>query len=143
MSIREIPAETTFAVRLPVLRAGKPIESCSFDGDDFESTIHFGYYQDENLVGVASVFRKNSELFQNSLQFQLRGMAVLATHQKMGIGALLFQHCQKYCKSQGNGMMWFNARTSAVPFYKNLNCEIVGEPFIIPEVGEHYVMLAD
>ena len=143
MNIREIQAETTFAVRLPVLRAGKPIETCKFDGDDLATTVHFGYYANEKLVGVASIFRKSSELFSESLQFQLRGMAVLETHQKMGIGAHLFKHCHKYCKSQENGILWFNARTSAVPFYKSLNCQIIGEAFIIPEVGEHYVMLAD
>lgn len=71
MNIREIPAETTFAVRLPVLRAGKPIETCKFDGDDLATTAHFGYYQNEELVGVASVFKKSSELFPESLQFQL------------------------------------------------------------------------
>ncbi len=142
-TIRQINAESTFVVRQPVLRAGKPIETCKFDGDDLDTTVHFGYYIDENLVGIASVFRKSSNLFSEVNQYQLRGMAVLASHQKMGIGAHLFNRCKEYSKSQENAILWFNARTSAIAFYKNLNCKIVSEPFTIEEVGEHYIMLAD
>ena len=142
-TIRQIPSEATFAVRHPVLRAGKSLETCKFDGDDLDTTLHFGYYEHDNLVGVASVFNKSSPLFSNPLQFQLRGMAVLETHQKLGIGALLFKHCYKYCKSQGNATLWFNTRIAAVPFYQNLNCKIIGEPFIIAEIGEHYTMMID
>lgn len=143
ISIRQIDAETTFAVRHPVLRAGKSIEACKFDADTLESTVHFGCYEDEKLVGVASIFEKSSDLFSAIGQFQLRGMAVLESHQKMGIGARLFHRCKEYCAAHGNAILWFNARTSAVPFYKSLGCQIVGLPFIIPEVGEHYVMISD
>ena len=142
-TIRQIDAETTFAVRHPVLRAGKPIESCHFDGDNLESTFHFGCFENEKLVGVASIFRKESDLSADSNQFQLRGMAVLPSHQKLGIGSLLFKRCKGFCKAEGNALLWFNARTSAAAFYQNLGCQIVGEAFIIPEVGEHYKMLSD
>ena len=143
INIRQIDAETTFSVRHPVLRAGKPIETCQFDGDNFESTLHFGCYEDEKLIGVASLFRKISDLSSNSNQFQLRGMAVLPSHQKMGIGALLFNHCKEYCKTQDNAVLWFNARTSAASFYQKLGCYSIGDAFIIPDVGEHYKMLSD
>ncbi len=142
-TIKQIDAETTFAVRHSVLRTGKPIETCRFDGDNLDTTVHFGCYEDQNLVGVASIFRKNSDLFSEVNQYQLRGMAVLASHQKMGIGALLFNRCKEYSKSHENAILWFNARTSAVSFYQNVGCQVVNAPFIIEDVGEHYVMLAD
>ena len=97
----------------------------------------------DNLIGVASIYEKSNPLFPNPHQFQLRGMAVMATHQKMGIGALLFTKCRDYCIDSGNATLWFNARTAAVPFYQSLNCQIVGTPFLIPEVGEHYIMVLD
>ena len=142
-SIQKIDAIATFAVRQAVLRAGKSLESCKFDGDDLESTIHFGYFEDHKLIAVASLFRKSSNLFENTIQFQLRGMAVLASHQKLGIGALLFNKCNEYSTNYHNAILWFNARTSAVPFYQRLNCKIVSNAFIIADVGEHYIMIAD
>lgn len=36
--IKKIAAAETYSVRLPVLRKGKPIESCRFDGDDLETS---------------------------------------------------------------------------------------------------------
>ena len=142
-TIRQIDAEATFAVRHSVLRAGKPVETCKFDGDNLPVTMHFGYYQDDNLVGVASLYKKSSNLIKNFRQFQLRGMAVLDSHQNMGIGASLYNYCKKYCLSQQHATMWFNARSAAVPFYKSMHAKIRSEAFIIPEVGEHYVMVSD
>jgi hypothetical protein len=50
--IKKIAAIETYSVRLPVLRKGKPIESCHFDGDDLETTLHFGLYLGQKLVGI-------------------------------------------------------------------------------------------
>ena len=55
-SIKKITASETIAVRHPVLRNGKPVESCRFDGDDLETTQHFGYFDGGKLVGVISLF---------------------------------------------------------------------------------------
>lgn len=143
ISIQIIDSIDTFAVRQPVLRAGKSIESCKFDADDLESTIHFGCFDNEILIGVASIFRKSNNLFKNRIQFQLRGMAVLESHQKTGIGALLFTHAKEYIKQHEEALLWFNARTSAVPFYERLGCEITSDAFLIPEVGQHYIMISD
>ena len=62
--IKQITTLETFAVRHPELRAGKAIETCYLKGDNLESTLHFGYFKDEKLVGVATLFKENSELFQ-------------------------------------------------------------------------------
>ena len=42
-SIKEIHFQETFEVRHPVLREGRPIETCFFDGDELETTKHFGF----------------------------------------------------------------------------------------------------
>lgn len=62
-TIKKITTHETYSVRLPVLRKGKPIESCHFDGDDLKTTIHFGLYLTKELVGVVSLFKKNNPLF--------------------------------------------------------------------------------
>jgi GNAT superfamily N-acetyltransferase len=139
-SIQEIPATTTYAVRQPVLRAGKPIESCHFDGDELASTHHFGCFVEDQLVGVISLFEIRNATFDNQKSFQIRGMAVLETHQKQGIGEALVSEAENFCKKQKTTLIWFNARISAVGFYQKMGYEILGDEFEIKEVGPHFLM---
>ncbi len=138
--IKEISAKETFIVRHPVLRKGKPIETCAFEGDNLKTTHHFGLFNDLDLIGIISLFLKTNTIFAENLQAQIRGMAILGSHQKKGLGETLVKHCEKYCISNQFDLIWFNARTAAVGFYKKMGYEIKGNSFEIPEVGEHYLM---
>ena len=91
-NISKIPSQETFIVRHPVLRTGKPIESCSFEGDNLETTTHFGLFLKESVIGVVSLFEATNKLFSQKKQFQIRGMAVLKEHSKQGFGKALLQH---------------------------------------------------
>ena len=139
-TIKKITSQQTFPVRLPVLRPGKPVESCIFDGDDLPATVHLGIYDDGAVVGVISIFESGSPLFGEGRQFQLRGMAVLASHQKQGLGDKLMAAAEGYIRDNGGGLIWFNAREIAVGFYKKMGYKIIGEPFTIGDIGTHYVM---
>ncbi|MCI9843267.1 GNAT family N-acetyltransferase [Flavobacterium pectinovorum] len=138
--IKEISAQETFIVRHPVLRKGKPIETCFFDGDDLETTHHFGLFENSDLTGIISLFLKTNTIFTENLQGQIRGMAILESHQKKGFGEALVKHCETYCVTNQFNLIWFNARTAAVGFYEKMGYEIKGNSFDIPEVGEHYLM---
>lgn len=138
--IKEIPSNKTYAVRQPVLRKGKTIESCIFEGDDLETTHHFGLFNDENLTGIISLFNQSNPIFAEKFQAQIRGMAILDHHQKKGFGEALVKHCETYCKDNQTNLIWFNARTAAVGFYKKMNYQVLGEAFDIKDVGEHYLM---
>lgn len=61
--IKKIATTETYPVRLPVLRKGKPVESCRFDGDDLKTTLHFGLFLDQELVGIVSLFKKKALFF--------------------------------------------------------------------------------
>jgi hypothetical protein len=37
-------------------------------------------------------------------------------------------------------LIWFNARTAAVGFYKKMDYQPLGAPFDIKDTGEHYLM---
>lgn len=139
-SIKEISALETFSVRQPVLRPGKNIEMCHFDGDNLESTRHFGLFVYNELAGIASLFKSNSDLFEEKEQFQLRGMAVLEKFQKKGIGESLVKYAEENSKSRNGELIWFNAREIAVRFYEKLGYKIIGEPFDISDIGKHFVM---
>ena len=63
IQIKEIPSKETYIVRQSVLRKGKPIESCIFEGDDLETTHHFVFFDNENLIGIISLFGKINTIF--------------------------------------------------------------------------------
>jgi ribosomal protein S18 acetylase RimI-like enzyme len=139
--IKKITPKETYFVRNSVLRKGKPIESCYFKGDDLETTIHFGLYDDENCVAIVSVFQNKNDNFDEDLQFQIRGMAVLETYQNKGFGRQLIQHCEAYLKQEKTLLLWLNARESAVSFYSKIGYSVTGIPFEIAEIGVHYCMI--
>lgn len=138
--IKEISALETFSVRQPVLRPGKNIETCHFEGDNLESTRHFGVFIDDELVGIASLFQSNSDLFEEKKQFQLRGMAILENFQKKGIGESLVNYAEENAKSRKGELIWFNAREIAIRFYEKLGYKIIGESFEIGDIGKHFIM---
>ena len=140
MEIKKINSIDTYPVRHEVLRKGKPIETCQFKGDDDENTIHFGLYQNERLIGIISIFKEKNDLFSETNQFQIRGMAVLEEFQGKGFGAELVKEAENHCINLNTNLIWFNAREKAVPFYEKLNYKITGDSFLIPDVGIHFVM---
>ncbi|SHG09746.1 Acetyltransferase (GNAT) domain-containing protein [Flavobacterium segetis] len=139
-TIKKITALETFPVRHPVLRSGKSIESCHFDGDNLKSTVHYGLFILDSITGVISLFKTKNNLFPNQKQFQIRGMAVLQDYQKKGFGAKLILNAEKYCKEQNTDLIWFNARKEAIEFYEKMGFKTTGKPFEIKDVGEHTVM---
>jgi len=140
-TIKKITAKTAYKVRHPVLREGKPLDSCHFDGDDLPSTFHLGYYTNELLVGVVSLLDKAHPDFSAEHPFQLRGMAVLTNYQKRGIGDALVKKAEEMILARGGTAMWMNAREIAVPFYEKLGYQKHGIPFTIPKIGLHFVMI--
>ena len=138
--IKEIPAQEAFIIRQAVLRKGKPIETCAFAGDDLKTTHHFGLFEDSNLTGIISLFLKTNPIFAENLQAQIRGMAILESYQRKGLGEALVKHCEDYCNTKHLDLIWFNARETAVGFYKKMGYKINGTLFDIPEIGNHYLM---
>ena len=140
MEIKKITAFETLIVRHPVLRPGKPIETCHFEGDDLPTTSHFGLYVENQLAAVISAFKVQNKLFSEENQYQIRGMAVLEEFQKKGFGEELLKHCENEIKLKKGNLIWFNARETAVGFYKKSGYEVLGNQFEIPDVGPHYIL---
>lgn len=138
-TIKQIQAQEAYTVRHPVLREGKPIESCSFPNDDLISTQHFGLFVNKKIVGVVSLFQNKNATFSAENQWQIRGMAVLPHFQKKGFGRKLISHCEENIDSK-NAVIWFNARENAVPFYEKLGYKKIDKAFLIESIGLHFVM---
>jgi ribosomal-protein-alanine N-acetyltransferase len=140
LTIKEITATTAYDVRHPVLREGKPLDSCRFDGDDLPTAFHLGYYINNQLVGVVTLLEKKHAEVTVEKAFQLRGMAVLHDFQKRGIGDALVKKAEEMILARGGTFIWMNAREIAVRFYEKLGYKKHGNPFSIPKIGLHYVM---
>lgn len=140
LTLKEITALETYSVRHPVLREGKPMESCHFEGDNLQSTIHLGLYINCALIGVVSLFKNKNEAFEEKTQFQIRGMAVLKHHQKRGYGEKLLHEAEEIAEKYNCNLLWFNARETAIPFYEKAGYSIHGKPFEIGDIGTHFVM---
>ena len=138
--IKEISAFETIIVRHPVLRFGKPIETCRFEGDDLPTTLHFGLFYEDQLSAVISVFEEKSILFFEENQFQIRGMAVLEPHQKKGFGEALLKYCENQIRNNRVEIIWFNARQTAIGFYEKYQYQKIGDGFEIADIGIHYVL---
>ncbi len=138
--IREITPKETYLIRNEVLRQGKPIESCYFDGDDLETTIHFGFFEDKNCVAIVSVFQNKNDNFDEDLQFQIRGMAVLESYKNKGLGRKLICHCEQYLEKEKCFTIWLNARESAVSFYSKMEFTKLENAFEIATIGLHFCM---
>lgn len=141
VEIHEISSEETFVIRQKVLRPGKPVIQCCFEGDQALDTFHLGAFFQDKLIGVASFMKNSNPLFSPHNQYQLRGMAILESFKKQGIGAQLLKTGEsKICSILEEPTLWFNARTTAVGFYEKFDYQIKGEEFEIPEVCKHIVM---
>ena len=138
-TVKQITAAETYDVRHPVLRAGRPIETCAMPGDDAKDTFHLGLFDAEKLIGVVTFMNAAKPQFTGK-QYQLRGMAVLDTYQGKGLGNLLVAEGEQRLKQLGYDLLWCNARIKALNFYTRKGFKIEGKPFEIEPIGTHYLL---
>lgn len=138
ITIKNISAEETYKIRLEILRNGMdlPVE---FSGDFDKDTFHLGVFENDSLKGISS-FLKNSNILFDTTQYQLRGMATLPEVRGKGYGKQLLLQAFDILKEKKINILWCNAREVALDFYLKLGFEQKGNPFDIPEVGEHYCL---
>ena len=139
--IRPADASELVDLRYAVLRAGYPRESATFAVDDDETTLHAGAFAGDRNVGCATMMREPRE---GRPAYRLRGMAVDPAFHRRGIGRLLLQLLESRVLESGyTTLLWCNARTPAVPFYKSMGWKVVSEEFDIPTAGPHFVMIKE
>ena len=140
VEVKKINSFETLKVRHQVLRQGKPIDTCKFEGDDLETTFHIGLFYYSELIGVVTYTKNNNSSFKNDSQYQLRGMAILQPFQGKKFGNILLEEGEKLLKTKKCSLIWCNARESAVNFYSKFGFKKSGDAFEIPEIGTHFAM---
>ncbi|WP_438962443.1 GNAT family N-acetyltransferase [Nonlabens sp.] len=146
IEIRSISALETYPVRHPILRAGRPIEECYFNGDELDTTVHLGVFINGTITAVASYLQHQDPTVEplTSLKkeqcYQLRGMAVLQDMQGKQLGKKLLLHAEQLFMNKGVKALWFNARAIAIPFYEKMGYHKASGAFEITPIGTHYKM---
>ena len=118
-----------------MLRAGRPTEESFYPPDDLAATMHLAAYLNDQVVGTVTVF---PEPLDGEPAWRLRGMAVDPALQNSGVGSAIMQDMTRRLRDQGVGVLWCNARTSALGFYRKQGFEVVGEEFIADANVPHY-----
>ena len=160
--IQPIPAEATVDLRHAVLRAGYARDEAIFAGDRDVDTLHLGAMNRGGaMIGVASLYREGMSAGPQQPaggvesmgdhqghdasgcepNWRLRGMAVAESERGQGVGSALLAECIDHIRERGGTILWCNARTPAVGFYRQHGFETVGDEFHVPTAGPHYRMI--
>ena len=140
-TIRMIEPEETYPLRHTVLRPSQASELCPFDFDEHNDSFHLGAFKGDSLVGILSAVPLDEEGVVREDVFRIRGMAVDADSQGLGIGSLLLQSASKHLELRDHCRLWCFARSHAVPFYVRNGFVVVGEEFEIEGIGPHFTMI--
>ena len=124
-------------LRHAVLRQGLPREAAIFDGDRDPAARHYAAFDEEQLVGCATLHPSRSE---SEPAWQLRGMAVAEQSRSHGIGRRLLEFIDCELADSPVTLLWCNARVPASAFYRKLGWDIVSDVFVIPTAGPHVRM---
>ena len=143
--VRPVGAEQTRSLRHSVLRPSSSFETTVYPKDDDPETRHFGAFEGDRLVGIASLYREDRPGAEDrrhpGAEWRLRGMATAPDDRGRGAGRTLLAGCVAHVAATGGGLLWCNARVPAVGFYRAGGLEVEGDEFDIPGIGPHVVMV--
>lgn len=131
LSVGEVAATETHALRRAVLRDGRPDAVVTFPGDELPETFHLAVRDDDGrIVGVGSFSPSPSPGRPDQPAWQLRGMAVSPDLQGRGIGRLLLDHAVARLRSAGADLLWAHGRDTALGFYRRAGWKVEGEGYL-------------
>jgi predicted GNAT family N-acyltransferase len=138
VAICPVPVQAVLPLRQSVLRPGRPVQECTFEPDLDPATVHLAAVDAAgDVLGCATWF---AEPWQGAPAWRLRGMATAPAARGVGLGGRLIEQGLALARDAGVGLVWCNARTTAVGFYRRYGFETVGEEFLSAQGIPHFVM---
>lgn len=131
-----VDADQVRPLRHAVLRAGRPLEESVYPEDELPDTLHLAALADDGSVRACGTFFP--EPYQGRAAWRLRGMASDPRVRGKGFAGALLAVALDRLRRGGVTVVWCNARTSALPFYRRFGFAAVGEEFEVVGVP-HYV----
>ena len=142
VTVAEVPAEVTYALRGAVLRpnGGEIV----WAGDEDPHTFHLAARSaDGAVVGVVRFSPAPCPWREAAAPWQLRGMATDAPVRGSGAGRALVDGGLTRIAARGGDLVWCDARVTAAGFYERMGFAVVTEPFDKPGIGPHLGMVKD
>ena len=136
--IRQVGLDALLEIRERVLTPGHPDRPVVWEYDT--GARHFGMYDDEWLVGCASLTEEQPPYRETAKAFHLHSMAVEPSYQGQGLGRLLLDQVVSTVQTDGGDLVWATARPSAVGFYERHGFGIVKALQIQPTGALMYYM---
>jgi predicted GNAT family N-acyltransferase len=127
------------ALRLRVLRPGRPPSSVDHEYDYWPETIHVAAFDPDGVVVACATFYPEPAP-DGRPGWRLRAMASAVEVRGKGYGAQALRFGIGEVRARGGKLVWCNARAGAVWFYERLGFAIVSDEFDIAPIGLHYVM---
>ncbi|MEZ4905642.1 MAG: GNAT family N-acetyltransferase [Spirosomataceae bacterium] len=124
--IRVITPSETYPLRQQVLWPHKPLDFVKVPEDN--TGLHFGYFADDELVSVISLFINTQKIAR------FRKFATLFAFQKKGFGSQLLQYTFQEAIQQGAVQIGCDARLEAAPFYQRFGMKQEGTIFYKQEI---------
>jgi GNAT superfamily N-acetyltransferase len=150
VNIGLVTVDRIIDLRHRILRAGLPVATATFEGDDGPHTTHYAAFLIDaeggqptgRPIGCASFMLKDLDW---TPAWQLRGMATDRAFQGRGVGRQLLETAIRELGSHPQydhvELMWCNAREPAVKFYEKYGWRCVSDVFDIPTAGPHIKMV--
>lgn len=126
MEVRVISAEEAQPLRAAILRPGLPFEASVYGLDYDEESLHMGAFENNELVTVATILHEPPPGEDKARAWRLRGMVTRPERQRRGYGRAVLLKCIAHIARRGATLLWCNARTDAVEFYRRLRFETEG-----------------
>jgi GNAT superfamily N-acetyltransferase len=132
----------TYALRQRVLRPHQQAEDLRLPGDGDPDTGTFAALTaDGEVAGTATVRPEPCPWRPDEAgAWRLRGMATAPELRGRGIGERVLAAALDHVAIHGGALVWCNARTPALSFYRRAGFETFGDEWVDPEIGPHVRM---
>ena len=136
--IEEVPLDDIIDLRCRVLRPGLPRDSARFVQDRRPGSFHLAYRDDAGEVVSCVTFVP--EDLDGMPAWRFRGMATDEARRGEGLGSQVLKAGLAGVAARGGGLVWCNARVSALHFYRRHGFTERGDVFDIPDIGPHVIL---
>jgi len=139
--VERVSSGVGLPLRQRVLRPHETIEQLRSRDDDAPETGNYVAFAGDEVVCTASVRREAPPWGAAADRaWRLRGMATAEAWRSRGVGAQVLAAVVQHVADHGGGLLWCNARSPAVAFYRRAGFETRGDEWVDPEIGPHVAM---
>jgi GNAT superfamily N-acetyltransferase len=135
LDIRPVEMETALRLRMQLSEPPRSREAAMSVGDTAPAAIHLGAFLEDRLVGVGSVGPEPVPVLSRRDAWRLRGLIVLPSEQRKGIGRELVRALLARIDRQFSAMAWCYAKPKLISYYGGCGMRPTGYTYEHPVGG--------